>query len=429
MHSKDVAEPYALWPCWTVHLLITAGIFTVQCGCTESAAPQPDTAPAGVADGSQRAGILPDSQGIYHVHEGQQIQAVLDAAAADPVHKHVMIHAGTYRPQYASQAMIRFHARHDGLLVEGEGRPVLTAENPAAALPGSTGYPAVVNHVVYFGDGVSERTTLRGFTITGAAGFVTQQETDGPIEPNADDTVLQKRLFFYLDGGAIKIFGQSSPVLDDLVIADNTTQLCGGGISVEHRGRPAGNVRILNCVFRNNRCPATGSAIDLLEGSSAEIENCLFVGNIANSGMAAVEAQFGLRYNEKHGCGALTVFPSSRATVVSCTFTQNWNGADDRGKSSYRNCIFWNNTASSGGLPGDPYELDVASTVQVQNCWINGRINDLQGTVNAAENSLNAPDPLFDTDFTPQNPQYDGIGFRSPAQKDATHVPAKNSGP
>lgn len=416
------SEPTAFSACHLSVLpairLLALSIVTLQIGCTESTVPQQQSKTQAGSAGRQRAAVQPDSDGVYHVHEGQLIQEVLDAAAADPVHKRVVIHAGTYRPPYASQAMIRLHTRHDGLTVEGAGRPVLTAQNKDVALPGSTGYPAVVNHVVYIGDGITDRTTLRGLTITGANGFVTQQETDGPIEPRADERLLEKRLFFYLDGGAIKIFGRSSPVLEDLQIIDNSTQLCGGGISVEHRGTSGSSVRILNCVFRNNRCPATGSAIDLLEGSTAFIENCLFVGNIANFGMQEVESQFGLRYNETHGCGALTVFPSSKATVVRCTFTQNWNGADDRGASSYQDSIFWNNTASSGQLPGDPYELDVSGSVQVQNCWISGTINDLQGTIDPATNSLNAPDPLFDSDFNPSNAEYDGIGFRSHAQKD-----------
>ena len=41
---------------------------------------------------------------------------------------------------------------------------------------------------------------------------------------------------------------------------------------------------IENCVFRNNRAQITGAAVDLLPGSSAVISNCLFTGNLANTG-------------------------------------------------------------------------------------------------------------------------------------------------
>lgn len=105
----------------------------------------------------------------------------------------------------------------------------------------------------------------------------------------------------------------------------------------------------------------TGSAVDLLPGSAAEIVNCLFVGNISNTrtnytpakGNIAwpeiprlVTTTFG--YQAERGCGALTVFPNSRVLVDHCTFTGNFNGADDKGRSVYRNSIFWRNDATGG---------------------------------------------------------------------------------
>lgn len=381
-------------------------------GCYDSAGDNSTTNAGATVPTAAANATRPDANGVYHVYEGDSIQAALDAAASDSDHKHVMIHEGTYRPAYPSQAMIRFHSRHDGLFLEGAGQVTLTAENRSAAIPGTAGYPAIVNHVVYFGDGISDKTRIKGLRITGANGFATKAETDGPIEPNSDNPELEKRLFFYLDGGAIKVFGRSSPTIEQIEVFGNQTQLCGAGISIEHRGAGVQPVRIINCVFRDNKCPATGAAIDLLEGSTAIIENCLFVGNIANTGMASVEAQFGLRYNEVHGCGAITVFPGSAAHVFGCTFTQNWNGVDDKGTSSYQDCIFWHNTAGNGSLPGGEYELDVAQSVKVQNCWIHGKTDDLRGTIVPSKNTLQAPDPLFDERFEPRNPQYQGVGYR-----------------
>lgn len=404
-------------------LLLAMICLGLHVGCADSSPPKTrDTTATNDTRLQKEKRILPDAQGVYHIRQGDSIQRVLDVVAADRERKRIIIHEGTYRPPYESQAMVRFHARHDGIVLEAEGAVTLTAENPDAAIVGQPGYPAVVNHVVYFGDGISQATRLKGVHITGANGFATQDESDGLIEPHSNKPGLEKKLFFYLDGGAIKIFGDSCPVIEECNVSNNRTRLCGGGISVEQRGQCKKTVTIRNCTFRNNRCPATGSAIDLLEGSSAVIENCLFVGNIANSGMAQVKTQYGLSYNSLHGCGALTVFPGSMADVSRCTFTQNWNGADDQGKSRYRNCIFWKNSAADGTLSGSTYELDAAESVNVEDCWLNGEIDDLRGTISPEKNTLQAPDPLLDEKSEPGNEIYHDAGYRANYDKHETNA-------
>ena len=130
-----------------------------------------------------------------------------------------------------------------------------------------------MNHVVYFGDGIGPETKLHGFKITGANDFVTTKL--GPsIEPTTDDR-LKRTTFFYTDGGGIKIFGRSYPTLESLEIYENYASPCGAGISVEHRGFTDQAVTIRDCIFRNNRVPLTGAALDLLDhekGSSAVVE-------------------------------------------------------------------------------------------------------------------------------------------------------------
>ena len=167
--------------------------------------------------------------------------------------------------------------------VQTLGEVTLTAANAELFDAKNSAHPAVVNHVVYFGDGLSPRTVLHGFKITGANHFVTTAPPE--IEPNA---ALEKSLFFYADGGAVKIFGRSYPTLRNLEIADNYASPCAAGISIQHEGHGDGAspgwVTIENCVFRNNRAQITGAAVDLLPGSSAVISNCLFTGNLANTG-------------------------------------------------------------------------------------------------------------------------------------------------
>ena len=99
----------------------------------------------------------------YHVYPKGRIQDALEAAARDPVNKTVYVHAGTYRPPAKGQALIWFNARHDGITLQAVGDVTLTASNPNVADAHAPSYPAVVNHVVYFGDGVSQENRPAGF--------------------------------------------------------------------------------------------------------------------------------------------------------------------------------------------------------------------------------------------------------------------------
>src|SRR6185436_10944862 len=225
-------------------------------------------------------GAILFSNDCYHVFPGDYIQDALQQAAANKTNKVVKVHAGEYRPNTKRQALIWFNKMHDGIRLEAEGAVTLNAANPQLSSPSDPGFPAAVNHVVYFGNWISSNTILKGFRITGATNFVTQEKTR-EMEP---DTTIPKNFFFYSDGGAIKVFGRSYPTLQNLEIVDNFSSPCGGGISVQHQGFSQSTVSIENCVFLRNRAQGTGAAIDLLAGSAARIINCLFVGNISNTG-------------------------------------------------------------------------------------------------------------------------------------------------
>ena len=142
-------------------------------------------------------------QQAYHVYPGEDIQAALDRASVDPSRKRVIVHAGTYRPTRHRQALIAFNRQHDGIILESEGDVTLTAANPELAKESDEGYPAVVNHVVYFGDGISPTTKLRGFKITGANNHVIfSEDPNFSIQPDVPGLEKHK-LFFYADGGGI----------------------------------------------------------------------------------------------------------------------------------------------------------------------------------------------------------------------------------
>jgi hypothetical protein len=349
-------------------------------------------------------------EGSFHVRPGASIQPALDAAAAHPTVKLVKVHAGTYRPDTRRQALIWFNHRHDGVRLEAVGRVTLTAANPGLSDPKSSAHPAVVNHVVYFGDGLGTNTVLDGFHITGANHFVTQEGTD-ELEPNR---VLEKGRFFYCDGGGIKVFGRSFPTIRNCDVSGNFANPCGAGVSIEHNGawdRAKGDaVVLLNCVFRDNRAEMTGAAVDVLPGSSARLVNCLFTGNVANLGPDTITAPGdGDPFTNS---GALTVFHDSRAIVERCTFTGNRNGADDMGSQSrYLDCIFWKND-KPGGLPGPRYDLDLYDRAEVKGCFFSGRVVCAPGSVSPRDNRFDAPDPEFDAEYVPRHPAYAKAGYR-----------------
>jgi len=175
---------------------------------------------------------------------------------------------------------------------------------------------------------------------------------------------------------------------------------------------------IENCVFRRNRAQATGAAIDLLAGSSARIINCLFVGNVSNTGDDVVAKNSGERPFVNNG--VLTIFWNSRAEVRNCTFTGNRNGVDDMGgQSSYLNCIFVDNKLDTGLKGSARYELAVnAGAKKISGCFINGTVHDAAQVVSAQENVLEGPSgrvfppPKFNKSFVPEAPEYKDAGYR-----------------
>ena len=347
------------------------------------------------------------SEDGYHVFPGDQIQDALQLAAANKTNKVVKVHAGEYRPNSQRQALIWFNKMHDGIRLEAQGQVTLTAANSELILPKEPGFPAVVNHVVYFGDGISSNTVLKGFRITGANSFVTKEQTK-EMEPNR---TIPRNYFFYSDGGAIKVFGRSYPTIQNIEVVDNFTSPCGAGISVQHQGFKQESVLIENCVFRGNRAQATGAAIDLLAGSSARIINCLFVGNLSNTGEDMVAKSSGERPFANNG--VLTIFWKSGAVVRNCTFTGNRNGVDDMGgESTYANCIFVDNQLDAGLKGFARYELAVNAGAKVSGCLINGAIHDVRHDVSASQNVLNAPPPRFTKEFVPEALDYQKAGYR-----------------
>jgi hypothetical protein len=325
--------------------------------------------------------------GAYHAFPGDSLQEAVNRAADDPTHKRVMVHAGTYAPSRSSQALVFLNRHHEGVQLIGLGHPTLTAANAAISDPAKGSSPAVVNHVLYLGDGLSTNTVVEGFRLTGANHFVTTADTF-LLEP---DQTVRKGRFYFGDGGAIKVYHRSYPVLRDLEIFDNFASPCAGGISIQHEGATNGVVHIENCIFRNNRAEVTGAALDLLWGSSARVVNCLFEGNISNTGPGEGENPF-------NNNGAITVFPRSRLILERCTLTGNRNGVDDQsGLGQYLRCMFRGNTRDGGFTPQPRYELDLPKGGVVQDCIIQGSVRDPLSVLDRSKNRIaDSAEPRFE---------------------------------
>jgi hypothetical protein len=410
------------WLCVSLVAAVVAGtsLWTSWHGNAERP-PTTDGRPTNTSRSNIRAehtpapGESPDESCVRHVWPGAEIQDALELAAKDSVHKIVRVHAGTYRPLQHAQAMIYLNARHEGITLEADGEVILTAANPEIADATLESFPAIVNHVVYLGDGLSRKTVLRGFKITGAKNFLARNDNPICIEAESEAPPLRtKKWTYYADGGGIKIWGRSSPWIDRVEIYENYAYPCAAAISVENRGYVDEVPLITNSIFHDNRTRWTGSAIDLFgPGNAAEIRNCLFVGNVSNRGVITLTfPEYG--FHEENGSGALTVFPDSRVWVDRCTFTGNYNGVDDESDDSmYTNCIFWKNDLRGGISPGKRYEMDIRNGTNVRNCWLGGgTVSDLRGKLSATSNVLGAPDPEFDEEYRPSNSKFADVGYR-----------------
>lgn len=343
----------------------------------------------------------------WHVFPGESIQDALRKAALDDQLKVVKVHEGMYRPDVPGQALIWFNRMHEGIKLEAVGTVTLTAANASLSDPSSRSHPAIVNHVVYFGHGITTNTVFKGFRVTGANGYLTKLHTRR-MEP--EDSV-PKNLYFFADGGGIKIFGRSSPIIEDVEVVENWTVPCGAGVSVQQEGHDDASVIFRNCVFLGNKTQVTGAAVDLLPGSSAELINCLFVGNASNLGPDVVADLSG----EKPftNSGVVTVFSTSKGIFRQCTFAGNRNGIDDMNPNSiYEDCLFWDNNLNVG-LPGERYALDLQKgAAKVEGCFFQGRILDPHNAVSGELNQLDCPDPEFTKQFVPRAKGFENVGYR-----------------
>ena len=178
---------------------------------------------------------------------------------------------------------------------------------------------------------------------------------------------------------------ESSPTIDNCIFKSNSAEYSGGGIYAgycspevtnctfeENRaGSNAGGMcnkdndaNISGCVFIGNYCDnysADGGAMLNAVGTTATIENCLFVGNTAYESGGAIR-------NDR-----------SSPTIINCTFTENSTligGAIHNAPYAspiITNCIFWSDSAVYYG--GDEIDNNGDCHPTISYCDIEGGWN------------------------------------------------------
>jgi hypothetical protein len=194
--------------------------------------------------------------------------------------------------------------------------------------------------------------------------------------------------------GAGIINNSCSSTFTNCLIDSNSFLVGGASFGVFGAGMAVngGNCSIISCVFSNN---SSGSGfIDTSRGGAmtldgtATIQNTVFYNNSSQNGAAI---QFGSGSN-------------NLSTVTNCTFTNNTSsfaGTAYQGysKATFKNCIFWNNAPTSGGVTGRNEIYSQENNVANQPTFINCIIRDANGnplgvTNTILTNCLNS-NPLF----------------------------------
>ena len=214
----------------------------------------------------------------YRVQPGGSIQAALERGREGPRQQDRLRPRRHLSPAAHGQALIWFNARHDGITLEARRRrDADRRQSRRSPISRAPSFPAVVNHVVYFGDGISRR---RCCAASASPAPTTSRPGTGQRSPIESDDI-RKTPFFYRDGGGIKIYARSYPT--------DRTRRGRRQLHQPLRRRRLGRAPragadaavFRDCVFRDNRTQITGAAFDLLHGSRATLDNCLFVGNVA----------------------------------------------------------------------------------------------------------------------------------------------------
>jgi len=226
-----------------------------------------------------------------------------------------------------------------------------------------------------FVDGETADAVLEGFTLTGGLAY-----DGGGIYINASSPTLRSLRIVGNEatngGGGLAMEYGSSPVVDNVVIADNLADRDGGGAFVDGYNGVC-DPTFTHVVFASNEATQNYGGGLLLKGEgSALVENVMFLDNTSGGwgGGAVVQVSgtptfrqcaFIGNWANTRG-GAIGSDLASHITVENCLFLQNgvntYGGAlfewDGTATWDIRNNVFWENTPSNVSGISDPIGSD-----------------------------------------------------------------------
>jgi predicted outer membrane repeat protein len=168
-------------------------------------------------------------------------------------------------------------------------------------------------------------------------------------------------------GGSISGF---QGLIEDCFFELNSATNFGGALSAIEEGS-----LINRCVFVKN----SGFSVGVIDGSSANITNSLFISNRASSGSGGVSLN-------TTGAYVNCIFYRNTAKITASTFLGSYG--------QIINCIFWNNTSGDDNLFGQ------ILINEPQNCLIQGWEPDDRGNINAPPSFI---DPTLDANNRPRD--------------------------
>ena len=321
----------------------------------------------------------------------------------------VWVAAGTYEPTSGTARTV-FITMKSGVAVYGGftgtetdlaqrdlvGNPTILTGDLSRNDNGTTTNLADNSYHVVLATGVAATAVLDGFTVTGgyANGATASNYDKGGgiiILSNGQPTIRNCRFIgnrCTFGGGAGYVLSAGGSFTDCDFI-DNLGGSYGGAFDTN-----AGAVTWTGCLFRNNQAARAG-AIETFGVASRSITNCVFIQNRATS---------------TNSGGAIWSGNSATVTVRNCTFVANTSATttgagylNTGGTSSLANCVFWNNTGSSGSTVNNQVTTS-AGTTTVSYSLVQGGAT---GTGNISTTPLFVDLAAFDLRLQPASPGVD----------------------
>jgi len=321
----------------------------------------------------------------------------------------VWVAAGTYEPTSGTARTV-FITMKSGVAVYGGftgtetdlaqrdlvGNPTILTGDLSRNDNGTTTNLADNSYHVVLATGVAATAVLDGFTVTGgyANGATASNYDKGGgiiILSNGQPTIRNCRFIgnrCTFGGGAGYVLSAGGSFTDCDFI-DNLGGSYGGAFDTN-----AGAVTWTGCLFRNNQAARAG-AIETFGVASRSITNCVFIQNRATS---------------TNSGGAIWSGNSASVTVRNCTFVANTSATttgagylNTGGTSSLANCVFWNNTGSSGSTVNNQVTTS-AGTTTVSYSLVQGGAT---GTGNISTTPLFEDLAAFDLRLQPASPGVD----------------------